>query len=332
MLQRSLREQYWLRGARLHRLRSGRVLWPLGSWNYWWQAHALGATLDGCARTGDPSWRTRADAMLTGILRRGWGTAVNGFYDDMGWLALELLRMLPERRALLERLVAELRTGGSERCGGGVSWAKAHRDFVNVPATGTAALVALRWGALRPDPDLLRWGLGLLSWMQHTLVEVDGVVWDGVHARADGSCEVERAEYTYTYGLVVGAGLAAWHATGDRSHLQLVRRVTTAALARCTDPDSGLWRGEGEGDGALFRGILARNLADLAREIHDGQVAATLARQGEAVWSGRGDTGLIGPDWGATTTGPVDLSAHLTGVLLVEQCARLQQDRLLPRP
>jgi predicted alpha-1,6-mannanase (GH76 family) len=330
-LQRSLHEQFWLRGCRLHRLQSGKLLWPFGSWNYWWQAHALGATLDAYDRTGEAAWRARADAVLGGIVRRGGGTAVNGFFDDMGWLAIELLRMQPARRALLERLVREIRAGSSACCGGGVSWAKAHRDFVNVPATGTAALVALRWGATRPDPELVGWGLGLLGWLRQTLVTDDGVVWDGVHARADGSCDVERAEYSYTYGLVLGAGLAAWHATGDRSHLDLATLVTATALARSTDPDTGRWRDEGGGDGGLFRGIFARCLADLAVELHDGELAAVLSRQGEAVWAGRNALGLVGPDWTQPPAGPVELSTHLTGVLVVEQCARLQRAGLVPR-
>lgn len=329
-LQRALREHFWLRCWHLHRLRTKKQLWPLGSWNYWWQAHALGATLDAYERTADVGWRTRADTVLGGIVRRGGGSAVNGFYDDMGWLAIELLRMQPDRRALLDRLVKEIRTGSSTSCGGGVVWARAHRDFVNVPATGTAALVALRWGADRPDPELVEWGLQLLDWLRRTLVTDDGVVWDGVHARSDGHCEVERAEYTYTYGLVLGAGVAAWHATGDRSHLDHATLVATTALARSTDPDTGLWRGEGGGDGGLFRGILARCLAELAMERQDGELATVLSDQAAAVWAGRSDSGLVGPDWTEPSLGPVELSTHLAGVLVIEACARLQRVGLLP--
>lgn len=331
-LQDALHDRFWLRHCRLHRLRTGKLLWPFGSWNYWWQAHALGATLDRYDRSGDGRFRGHADAVLGGILRRGGGTPVNGWYDDMGWLALELLRMQPDRRALLERVVKEIRTGSSGRCGGGVSWARAHRDFVNVAATGTAAQLALRWGARRPDRELVGWGVMLLDWLRQTLVEEDGVVWDGVHARRDGRCDVEREEYSYTYGLVLGTALAAWHVTGDRVHLDLSRLVARTALARTTDPSTGLWRGEGDGDGGLFRGILARNLADLAIETRDRAVARVVARQGDAVWDGRGADGSVGADWSRPPGGSVPLSTHLGGVLVVEQCARLQRSGLLPAP
>lgn len=328
-LQRSLHEHYWRPHWRLHRLRTGKRLWPFGTWNYWWQAHALGVTLDGYERTGDPAWRDHADVVLRGIARRGGGRLVNGWYDDMGWLALQLLRMQPARRASLERLVGEIRTGRSEVCGGGVVWARPHRDFVNVAATGTAAQLALRWGARRPDPELVRWGVVLLDWLRGELVEDDGVVWDGVHARPGVRCDVERVEYSYNYGLVVGTGLAAWQATGGRGHLELAERVARTGLARLTDPDTGLWRGEGDGDGGLFRGIFARQLVDLALEVRDSGLAGVVARQGEAVWAGRDDDGLVGADWPHPPTGPVDLSAHLTGVLIGEQCARLERGGLL---
>lgn len=329
-LQDALHTRFWLPHCRLHRLRSGKLLRPFGSWNYWWQAHALGATLDRYDRSGQGQFRGDADAVLGGILRRAGGTPVNGFYDDMGWLALELLRMQPDRRPLLERLVREIRTGSSRCCGGGVAWAKRHRDFVNVAATGTAAQLAMRWGARRPDRELVGWGVALLAWLRRTLVEDDGVVWDGVHAREDGRCDLEREEYSYTYGLALGAALAAWQVTGDRAHLAFSQLVARTALARTTDPATGVWHSEGGGDGGLFRGILARNLGDLAVEIGDRELARVVARQGEAVWSGCGPDALVGLDWCRPPLGPVDLSAHLTGVLVVEQCARLQRAQLVP--
>ena len=328
-LQRTLTEQFWLPRRGLYRLRSGQSLRPFGSWSYWWQAHALGAVLDARDRTGDPRWAVRAARVLRGILCRGHGTPVNGFYDDMGWLALELLRMQPATRGRLDRLVTEIRGGASDLCGGGVAWARRHPDFVNVPATGTAALLALRWGRLRPDPELVAWGRELVGWLHRTLVEPDGVVWDGVHARADGTCEVERAEYTYTYGLVVAADVALWDGDGDAAHLRRATRTATTAVTRSSDPDTGLWRSEGAGDGGLFRGILARALGELAVAGHDAGLAEVVARQGEAVWESSDGGGLVGADWTRPAPGAVDLSEHLSGVLIVEQCARLQRTTLL---
>ena len=39
--------------------------------------------------------------------------------------------------------------------------------------------------------------------------------------------------------------------------------------------------------------------------------------------------GLVGADWTRPAPGAVDLSEHLSGVLIVEQCARLQRTTLL---
>lgn len=326
-LHATLADRFWSPLHRLHRLAPGRPLWPCGTWNYWWQAHAFGAALDRAERTEEPAARRHADVVLGGIARRGLGRLTNGFYDDMGWLALELLRVQPERRQDLERLLRAIQGGASTVCGGGVAWASGHRDFVNVPATGTAAVLALRWGATVGEDRLVDWGRDLVDWMHRTVVTPEGVVWDGVHARPDGGCEVERAEYTYTYGLVVAADLAAWRATGEQTYASRAARVADIALSRMTDVATGLWRVEGSGDGGLFRGILGRALSDLATATADADLAATVVRQAEAAWAAGRDGVPVAADWLHPDRGEATLSTHLSAVLLAEQAARLTAPR-----
>ncbi|MEO6821200.1 MAG: glycoside hydrolase family 76 protein, partial [Candidatus Nanopelagicales bacterium] len=245
VLQESLVQQFWLPHRRLFRLRSGTPLWPWGRWSYWWQAHALDAMVDAYARQPDERLMLRIREHGAGIVRRGHGSVVNDFYDDMGWLALTLLHLrdvtpqaVPQVDELLGQLLAAIRTGTSEVCGGGIAWATRHPDFKNVPATATGAIAALRWGSTVGDAALVDWGLSLVEWIHRTLVE-DGVVWDGTHFRDDGRCEVERAEYTYTYGLVVGADTALHAVTGERAYLDRAHRTAATALSRMTDPHTG---------------------------------------------------------------------------------------------
>jgi predicted alpha-1,6-mannanase (GH76 family) len=74
---------------------------------------------------------------------------------------------------------------------------------------------------------------------------------------------------------------------------------------------------EGGGDRALFKGIYARYAAGLG----DPSLTAALACNGEAAWSARGPDGLCGRSWTQPPGADVELSAHLSGVLLLSALA-----------
>ena len=119
----------------------------LKDWHYWWQAHFLECVVDAGERElhagnrlGASEWLSRARALVRGINARNLGTFVNGFYDDMAWLALAAGRMNELSRAMNggegdtgaqdagNVLFPQLRSGMSPY--GGVSWSKQKRDFI----------------------------------------------------------------------------------------------------------------------------------------------------------------------------------------------------------
>ena len=316
-----LQERFWSPQHQLFRIGEGRPVRRFGPWHHWWQSHALAALLDRHDRTGDPAAADQAELLVEGMRRRGRGL-VNEFHDDMGWLALELLRM-PGHDADVRTLLAAIRQGRAGQ--GGISWSTQQPTFHNTPATGPAALLALRLGQRTADDDLLGWGLALVAWLEETLVAPGGEVYDGQWLNPDGSTSIERAQYSYNYGLVAGAELAAHRVTGLVAHRDRAELVASSGLRRFTDPATGAWRSEGRGDGALFRAILARNLADLALATGDPSLAASVRCQADAVWQSC-DGGPVGYDWPRPGRHAVDLSEHLCGLLVVEAAARLDRE------
>jgi predicted alpha-1,6-mannanase (GH76 family) len=296
---RALVGTYWDERRGLFRTTSARRLaWRTPAWHYWWQAHAL----DALVLAGDLD---RADRLLAGILRRNGGIT-NDYYDDMAWLglALENLRVAggrPDAEALVAELMAALRQGvhPSE---GAVVWRRGD-SYLNVPANAPTAILAARTG----DEALAR---QLTGWLHATLVRPDGVVYDGVHPDVD----VDTTEWTYNYGTVIGADVAL----GERERAGRVARAATALLR----PD-GLWPDEGAGDRALFKGILARHLGTLLATGPDPALRELLERNAIAAWQSRSPDGLTGPDWGRPPERAVELSAHLSGVLLLHTVAAL---------
>jgi predicted alpha-1,6-mannanase (GH76 family) len=297
---RALVASYWDDRRGLFRITTSRRLLPsLGSWHYWWQAHAL----DALVLTGDAA---RAGRLVDGVLRRNGGRIVNDYYDDMAWMGLALQDGIDagmlHAEPLVTELMAELR-GGFDAEHGAVRWRRGD-DYLNVPANAPTALLAARVG------DRL-FAQRLTDWLHATLVTEDGVVWDGVHPGQP----VNKSSYTYNYGTVVGADVAV-------DAVDRARQVAAAAVARLPRTD-GLLPDEGGGDGGLFKGVFARYVSAYVQESDDGALRDLLVRNAEAAWSARSPAGLFGPDWSRPPSGAVELSTHLSGVLLLQTVARV---------
>ena len=321
---RALVETYWDERSDLFRVTEpGRLLgvrlpwltapWFPTSWHYWWQAHALDALADAYARTGDRGTAELAQRLVVGVVRRNGGRIVNEYYDDMAWMALALerwTRLGVDFRAPLDVLRGEL-AGGYDAARGAVVWRRGS-SFCNVPANAPVALVCARGGDLGLADRLVAFVHGQLVDPQTSDVH-DGVEADG---------KVSKAVYSYNYGTVIGADLAVYEVTGDEDLLHRARRVAHAALRRLAL--ARLVEEQGTGDGGLFKGILARHLATLVMVTGDETVRTALRRNGEAAWAVRTQAGLIGNDWSRPAAGPVELSAHLSGVLLLEAVATVE--------
>jgi predicted alpha-1,6-mannanase (GH76 family) len=279
--------------------------------NMWWQAHAIDALADAQSRRPTAARARRIRSLVRAVQAAQGGTLRNAYFDDMGWMALALQRAEGagiHTAHLVDGLWRTVRAGWTGVHGGGVAWRTQQPRYKNVPATAPAAILAARLGDAR-------WAQRAVAWMEATLVDPSsGVVWDGIGRR--GGDDVDRTWlFSYTHATLLGAQLAV----GDRAGAQ---RTAGVLLDRLAD-DGGVLRDEGNGDGALFRGASARYLAELAPE--DARVRRALVAMGERLWSGRDARGRFGPVWGSPPGERVELSAHLSGVLLLEALARLER-------
>ena len=297
---RALVDTYWDERRGLFRIVSGRR-WPgtPGTWHYWWQAHAL----DTLVLSGDGA---RADRLVQGVLRRNGGGITNAYFDDMAWMGLALQNAtaagMLDGTALVEELMAALHTGFDPEHGA-VRWRRGD-TYLNVAANAPTAVLATRVGERA-------FAERLTAWLHATLVTPTGDVWDGVRPGQP----VEKATWTYNYGTGVGASVA----TGDLAGA----RLAADAAARVLPGPDGVLPDEGAGDGSLFKGVFARHYASLVHAGGDAGPAELLTRNAEAAWAARSPDGLVGPSWTRPPTGPVELAAHLSGVLLFWTVANL---------
>ncbi|MCZ9294675.1 glycoside hydrolase family 76 protein [Corynebacterium meitnerae] len=194
-----------------------------------------------------------------------------------------LLRRPVTRIRALEDLEFNI-LAGLDSVTGVLPWRTDDR-FFNVPANGPAAIMMARSGRLDKAREVM-------SWIFDHVMADNGLVQDGIRLHADGPRAVEIA-YSYNQGTVLGAALEIAIALGNeedssaeeqmfyiaRIH-DLVRAVgkhmATPAGVIDNPRDCGPNQG---GDGALFQGILARYLADVAVRLPDETAQGRAAKR-----------------------------------------------------
>lgn len=305
---------------------------PNGSCNtifhYWWMAHAVDVLVDGWLRTGEPRYAERLRIFYEGILERNGGSLPNELYDDMEWMALAWLRAYAvtgeatyKQAALV--LWEDIKTGWNEHMGGGIAWQKSQLDYKNTPANAPAAILAVRlYLAFKDDSDL-EWAKKIYKWQKENLVDpASGFVWDGMNRTGDGTIDKDW-KFTYCQGVFIGAAVELFRASGEQAYLEDAIRSFDAAAAELADPVTGVLPDEETGDGGLFKGILIRYAAELAKEEGGDRAAQLLLVNAEQLWlNGKADgQALFNHDWTSKPGETVSLSVQLSGVMLLEKMA-----------
>lgn len=346
-------------------------------WHYWWQAHYLDCLVDAAQRSKSKDRRKRVKDTIRGIhVRNGAKLSSNRYYDDKAWLALALGRAgnldkvkAPKQLAALEFDVI----AGIDSLTGVLPW-RAGETFYNVPSNGPAAIMMARTGRLDQAVEIV-------DWIFDNLIDEDELVMDGVRMRMGGP-EVVETIHPYNQGTALGAcleivlelrGRAGFgHSESiddvqDAERIDEVMRFVTrirslvqAVATHMATPSGVIDWDTGDGDGGLFKGILARYLADVAVRFPSDtpanratkKIAARLVTSSaESLWNHRLEVdGLpvfgtmwtedarlphnygLGPSTIPEAVGVVriterDLSVQLSGWMLVEAAARVTAHR-----
>lgn len=302
--------------------------------NYWWLAHAVDVLVDGYERTGDEAYKERLSKLHQGILDRNADVMINDYYDDMEWMALAWLRAYDAtdedryKQAALE-LWADIQSGWNEAMGGGIAWRKEQPDYKNTPANAPAAILAARMYRHFGKDEDLTWAKNIYDWQTKTLVDPNtGLVWDGINRTGDGAIDKDW-KFTYGQGVYIGAGVELYHATNETRYLDDARRTAANLKTEFLSPATGMLPSEGDGDGGLFKGVLVRYLGELIKaDPEQAELAGMLETNGDSLWEyGKADEqALFSNSWAQTPDAVVQLSTQLSGMMLLEQLAKLEKN------
>lgn len=337
-------------------------------WHYWWQAHYLDCLVDAALRRPTPARQQLIRRTVRGIRIRNLAPLTkNLYYDDKAWLALashrvgsvKKLRRPKALKALEEDILA-----GKDSLTGVLPW-RTSETFYNVPTNGPAAIMMARTGRVEQAE-------AITDWVFDNLIDDNGLVMDGVRMRMHGP-EVVTDIHPYCQGVMMGACLEITEKLRDRAGLnpgdsiELIedhdeqdrivgyvtelRDLVTCVARHMATPTGVIDAGGAGGDAGLFKGILARYLADVAVRLPGDnplnratrKVAAHLViASAKSVWNHRLEVDglpLFAADWtkdatlprgsgvvGTSVGGSVrssdtaerDLSVQLSGWMLLE--------------
>lgn len=305
--------------------------------NYWWLAHAVDVLVDGYERTGGERYAEQLAKLYQGILDRNAGVFPNEYYDDMEWMGLAWLRAYDatEDERYKEAALAlweDIKTGWNEEMGGGIAWRKTQLDYKNTPANAPAVILAARLYDRFGLEDDLAWAKKIYEWQKKNLVDPDtGLVWDGINRTGDGSIDKDW-KFTYGQGVYIGAGVELYRATGEEAYLTDARKTAAHLGEAFASPATGMLPSEGDGDGALFKGVLVRYMGELIAVDPDDGIAGSLREMlvtnADSLWDYGKDaeSALFSNSWAQTPDEVVQLSTQLSGMMLLEQLARLDRD------
>lgn len=297
--------------------------------NYWWLAHGIEVCADGYGRSGDKKYKRRGQQILEYILLRNQGAITNGFYDDMLWLAIGLLRFYrlthkPHYKEAVLTLWEDIKSGWNDHCDGGICWKKDQRDYKNTPANAPAVILACGLYEEFGNVEDLAWAIKIYQWMEnHLYDESQDLIWDGMNRLGNGVIDKDWL-FTYCQGVYIGASLSLYKITKEQRYLNQGIKVGRSTLIKLVDSEMSMLPDEGDGDGGLFKGILVRYLGQLQRVTDHQQLLDHLTHMAETLLTaGKDEKGLYSKSWCRQPDESEDLSTQLSGVILFEQLSQI---------
>ena len=303
--------------------------------HYWRNAHAADVLIDGYLRTTDPAYLDRLSKLHAGMYRMNGNTYSNVYYDDMEWVGLAFLRAYDvtgeaKYRATVDSVWTDIKTAWNDNCGGGMAWRKDRLDYKNTPANMPAAILAARLYTRFGNADDLAWAQKIFDWQTAHLVDtVNGMVYDGMNRLGDGKIDTGWI-FTYCQGVYIGAAVELYRITNEQHYLDLAIRTADFITAPNSPFNAeGYLKGEGIGDGGLFRGIMIRYLGELIDvpslpEEKRKLYLDYISHNADVLLAAYPEGKRIGQSWGLplSTDNPSSLGTQLSAIMLLETASR----------
>lgn len=220
------------------------------------------------------------------------------FYDDNEWLGLDALleyRMsgdadaFARAKAIFTLVTYGWDTDTSHADPGGTYWTQAPWSHDrNTISNGPGAEIGLRLYLLTRDSAYLDHSVEMIEWVNRYLRAPNGLYWDHV----DLAGTIEKTQWSYNQGVMLGASALLHLATGKGSYLDAATKIASAAI------DFYMNDGRIYTQDAIFNAIFFKNLLFLSSIRPDGRYRRALQSYADTIWQ------QVDPATGLLTTAP----------------------------
>jgi hypothetical protein len=190
------------------------------------------------------------------------------YYDDNDWVGIELVRLyrlthetaaLGSAEAIMAFEMAGWQASPELGCPGGLPFSNLLENTDrNTITTAPAAELALQLYRVTGNAQYLQFAGQAYEWVRTCLLEPNNLYGDHVNRKG----VIEPHLYSYTQGVMIGAGTLLYQATGDSAYLYEARQTAAAAIAYFTPERLGA-------ENPFFPSIYFRNLMYLDAVTHD---------------------------------------------------------------
>ncbi len=209
--------------------------------------HALGASLQAYASSA--AGETTATGASTATTIRSFedvtappvGPGGASYYDDNEWVGIELARMyelnhdttaLAGAEQIMQFVMAGWQTTSAEGqllpCPGGVPFSNSTNNTQrNTITDGPAAELGVQLYRVTHEARYLQFAQMAYAWVRECLLEPSGLYAD--HIELNGT--VNHSLWSYTQGVMIGAGALLYQATRQSAYLTEARQTAQAAHA-----------------------------------------------------------------------------------------------------
>ncbi|MBO4255616.1 glycoside hydrolase family 76 protein [Streptomyces griseorubiginosus] len=288
----------------------------------WWQSgNALQALLDYMVKTGSRAYLPEVKNTIA--LQRQplpWWPQGGGEFradstDDTGWWALAMVRMydLTHDRQYLDIAKTDeayMRQYWDDTCGGGIWWDLPGKTYKNAISNELyLKLTASLHNRIPGDTVYLARARQAWAWFSGTgMINTDHLVNDGLNTQGGGCDNNGGTTWTYNQGVVLGGLAELYRATHRPDLLAEARRIADAVITSPSLSPGGILTEPCEpagcgSDGPAFKGIFARNLAELDALLPGHPYRGYLAAQARSAYAyDRNGSNQYGLSW----SGPFD--------------------------
>lgn len=314
-----------------------------GRWNsttaWWLTGNALQSVCDYMYKTGDTQYLSEAEGTIeeqSGPLAwwpEGGGDFRADSTDDTGWWALALVRLFDITGDKDYLDTAELDEDyiysywNASTCGGGIIWNIPSLSYKNAISNELYIKLAASLHNRNPgDTQYLQRALRVWNWFEASgIIDSANLINDGLAEGSNGTCKNNGdTTWTYNQGVVLGGLSELYLATGDEDYLNKAKTIADAVVSSAALSPNGILTEPCETTGGCdsnqetFKGIFARNLAELNALLAGRPYDSYLANNAQSAWENdRNSSDFYGLSWaGPYTDSTVGTQSSLISLLV----------------